>query len=128
MRWRMGLVSIMGAAQRKMIADSSIDAPCTAAVAQSQWHSRSGTAAVAQGGHRMTTMFKVGDHVGWNSEAGHVSGRIIKVHTRDFDYIASDGRGHRHHASPDKPQYEIRSDRTDHVAAHYGAALTRLDD
>ena len=55
----------------------------------------------------MTTMFKVGDHVGWNSEAGHVSGRIIKVHTRDFDYIASDGRGHRHHASPDKPQYEI---------------------
>ena len=76
----------------------------------------------------MTTMFKVGDHVGWNSEAGHVSVRIIKVHTRDFDYIASDGRGHRHHASPDKPQYEIRSDRTDHVAAHYGAALTRLDD
>ncbi len=34
----------------------------------------------------MTTKFKVGDHVGWNSEIGHVSGRIIKVQTRDFDY------------------------------------------
>jgi hypothetical protein len=67
--------------------------------------------------------FKVGDHVGWKSEAGHVSGRIIKVHTRDFDY-----KGHRHHASADKPQYEIKSDKTDHVAAHYGAALRKLDD
>ena len=66
--------------------------------------------------------FKVGDHVGWNSEAGHVSGRIVKVHTADFDY-----KGHRHHASGDKPQYEIKSDKTDHVAAHYGAALTRID-
>ena len=67
--------------------------------------------------------FKVGDHVGWNSEAGHVSGRIVKVHTRDFDY-----KGHRHHASPEKPQYEIGSDKSDHVAAHYGAALRKLGD
>ena len=48
MRWRMGLVSIMGGGTAEMIADSSIDAPCTAVVAQSQWHSRSGTVAVAQ--------------------------------------------------------------------------------
>ncbi|MDZ4802522.1 MAG: DUF2945 domain-containing protein [Bryobacteraceae bacterium] len=34
----------------------------------------------------MRKRFKVGDHVTWNSEAGHVSGRIIKVHTRDVDY------------------------------------------
>ena len=66
--------------------------------------------------------FKVGDHVGWNSEAGHVSGTITKVHTQDFDY-----KGHTHHASPDKPQYEIKSDKTDHVAAHYGEALKRID-
>jgi len=26
----------------------------------------------------MTKRFKVGDHVTWNSEAGHVSGKIIK--------------------------------------------------
>lgn len=28
----------------------------------------------------------------------------------------------------DDPQYEIKSDKTDHVAAHKGSALTLLDD
>jgi hypothetical protein len=65
--------------------------------------------------------FQVGDHVQWNSEAGHVSGTIVKVHTQDFDY-----KGHTHRASPDDPQYEIKSDKTDHIAAHRGKALTRL--
>jgi len=71
----------------------------------------------------MTKRFEVGDHVSWNSEAGRVSGHIITVHTHDFDY-----KGHTHRASEDDPQYEIRSDRTDHVAAHRGSALRRLDD
>jgi hypothetical protein len=62
--------------------------------------------------------FKVGDHVRWNSEAGHVGGTITKIHEHDFDW-----HGYRHHCSPDEPQYEIRSDRTDHVAVHKGAAL-----
>ena len=66
----------------------------------------------------MTRRFKVGDRVTWNSEAGRVSGRIIKVHARDFDY-----KGHTHHASEDDPQYEIKSDKTDHIAAHKGSAL-----
>ena len=30
--------------------------------------------------------FKVGNHVPWNSEAGYVTGRIIKVHTRTTEY------------------------------------------
>ena len=34
----------------------------------------------------MAKRFKTGDHVIWNSEAGHVSGKIIKVHTLDVDY------------------------------------------
>jgi hypothetical protein len=62
--------------------------------------------------------FKVGDHVGWNSEAGHVSGRIVKVHTRNVDW-----KGYIHHASTHDPQYEIKSDKTDHVALHKGSAL-----
>ena len=66
----------------------------------------------------MTQRFKVGDHVTWNSEGGRVSGTIIAVHTRDFDF-----KGYTHHASQDDPQYEIRSDKTDHVAAHKGSAL-----
>lgn len=65
--------------------------------------------------------FRVGDHVKWNSEAGHVSGVITKVHTRDFDY-----KGHTHRASADDPQYEIKSDKTEHVAAHRGDVLTKL--
>jgi hypothetical protein len=31
-----------------------------------------------------------------------------------------------HHASKDEPQYEIKSDRTDHVALHKGTALRRI--
>lgn len=70
----------------------------------------------------MEKSFKVGDHVSWNSEAGHVSGRIIRIHTSDTDY-----KGYVHHASKDDPQYEIKSDKTDHVALHKGRALRRLD-
>lgn len=69
----------------------------------------------------MAHTFKVGDHVRWNSEAGHVSGVIIKVHTKDFDY-----KGYTHHASFDDPQYEIKSDKSEHVAAHKGQALTKI--
>jgi hypothetical protein len=69
----------------------------------------------------MAKRFKVGDHVSWNSEAGRVSGRIIRVHTVDVGY-----KGYTHHASPDEPQYEIKSDKTDHVALHKGPALRRL--
>jgi hypothetical protein len=69
----------------------------------------------------MSRRFKIGDHVRWNSEAGRVSGRIIKVHTRDANY-----KGHMHRASPEEPQYEIRSDRTDHIAMHKGTVLTKL--
>ena len=66
----------------------------------------------------MAAKFKVGDHVTWNSEAGHVSGKIVQVHTTDLDY-----KGYTHHASKDDPQYEIQSDKTDHVAMHKGSAL-----
>ncbi|MCC6868285.1 MAG: DUF2945 domain-containing protein [Burkholderiales bacterium] len=69
----------------------------------------------------MARRFAIGDHVSWNSEAGRVSGTIIAIHTADFDW-----KGYVHHASIEDPQYEIKSDRTDHVAAHKGHALTRL--
>ncbi len=70
----------------------------------------------------MTERFKFGDHVTWNSEAGHVSGMIIKVHTQDVDY-----KGHMHHANEDTPQYEIKSDKTDHIAMHKGTALKKVN-
>ncbi|MEW2293011.1 DUF2945 domain-containing protein [Streptomyces sp. NPDC006743] len=68
-----------------------------------------------------TQQFAVGDHVRWNSEAGHVQGVIIRKHTRDVDW-----KGHVHRCSESDPQYEIKSDRTGHIALHKGGALTKL--
>lgn len=68
------------------------------------------------------TTFAVGDHVRWNSEAGWVSGVITKKHTQDFDY-----KGHTRRCSTEEPQFEIKSDKTDHVAAHKPDALTKID-
>ena len=72
-------------------------------------------------GDVMAHKFKVGDHVRWNSEAGHVSGKIIKVHARDSDW-----HGYTRHCSADDPQYEIKSDKTEHIAVHKGAALHKI--
>ncbi|MGH8163024.1 MAG: DUF2945 domain-containing protein [Rhodanobacteraceae bacterium] len=69
----------------------------------------------------MTDDFAVGDHVRWNSEAGYVQGVIIKKHTRDAKY-----KGHTRRASKAEPQYEIQSDKTDHIAMHKVTALRRV--
>ena len=63
----------------------------------------------------MRNGLKIGDRVSWNSEAGRVSGKIVRVHTRNFEV-----NGYTHHASAEAPQYEID------VAFHKGSALTRL--
>jgi hypothetical protein len=64
---------------------------------------------------------RMGDHVSWNSEAGRVSGRIIRVVTAEIQF-----KGYTVHASRDEPQYEIKSDKTDHIAMHRGSALRKL--
>lgn len=69
----------------------------------------------------MENNYKIGDHVRWNSEAGYVTGKIIKIHTADFDY-----KGYTRHCTPKDPQYEIKSDKSDHIAAHKGSALKRI--
>lgn len=69
----------------------------------------------------MKTQFYKGDKVSWNSEAGIVSGTITGIRTSDFDY-----KGYTHHATEEDPQYEIKSDKTDHVAVHKGSALTKI--
>lgn len=71
----------------------------------------------------MPHSFKVGDRVRWNSEAGLVSGTIIRVHTHDVVH-----KGYIRHASKDCPQFEIKSSKTDHIAFHKGSALTKLRD
>ena len=69
----------------------------------------------------MKRRFKIGERVSWNSEAGRVSGRIVRVHVQDVEW-----KGYTHHATADEPQYEIKSDKTDHVALHKAPALRKL--
>jgi hypothetical protein len=67
--------------------------------------------------------FSKGDHVSWNSEAGRVRGRIIRVVTSMITF-----KRYTVHATEDEPQYEIKSDKTDHIAMHIGSALRKLAD
>ena len=71
----------------------------------------------------MLTALKIGDRVRWNSEAGRVSGTIIAIHTRDVAW-----KGYIHHATSHDPQYEIKSDKTDHIALHKSSALSMYND
>jgi len=64
------------------------------------------------------TGFRKGDRVQWNSEAGVVSGVVLKKHTQDVEF-----HGRMRRCSPDDPQYEIRSDESDHIAMHKQSAL-----
>jgi hypothetical protein len=65
--------------------------------------------------------FKRGDHVEWNSEAGRVSGTVMKKVVSDVTF-----KGYTHHATKEEPQYFIKSDKTDHIAIHKGSALRLL--
>lgn len=54
----------------------------------------------------MASAFTVGDHVRWNSEAGHVEGVVVKKHTHDVEF-----KGRTRHCSEDDPQYEVKRTR-----------------
>lgn len=69
----------------------------------------------------MPKIFRRGDHVEWNSEAGRVRGVIIKKVVSNIRI-----KGYVHHASREEPQYLIESDKTDHVAIHKGKALRHI--
>ena len=69
----------------------------------------------------MKPEFKVGDHVEWNSEAGQVRGTIKKKVISAIKFKTYTVR-----ASKEEPQYLIKSDKTDHMAMHKGAALKNI--
>lgn len=52
-----------------------------------------------------------------------MSGFIIAVNTSDVAW-----KGYLHHATRDDPQYEIKSDNTDHIALHKASALRTHDE
>ena len=69
----------------------------------------------------MAQNFKVGDQVGWNSEAGRVRGTIKMKITSAITF-----KGYTVRASKEEPQYLIKSDNTDHLAMHKGSALKKI--
>ncbi|MGZ9190380.1 MAG: DUF2945 domain-containing protein [Nitrospira sp.] len=64
---------------------------------------------------------RVGDHAGWNSEAGQVRGTIKKKIISAIPF-----KGHTVRASKEEPQYLIKSDTTDHLAMPKRSALKKL--
>ncbi|QCI12749.1 DUF2945 domain-containing protein [Pseudomonas putida] len=68
----------------------------------------------------MSNRYKTGDHVRWNSEAGVIHGTVVKVHTQDVEFL-----GRHRHCSSDAPQYEVKSDKTGHLAMHKEEALDK---
>ncbi|MFC5497300.1 HVA1 family protein [Caenimonas terrae] len=64
----------------------------------------------------------------WNSEAGHVTGQVVKVHTRDTGY-----RGHTHRCSvttptcPEVPWWHCRRPLIADVLRRRGIAVIHLE-
>ena len=69
----------------------------------------------------MKHVFKIGDHVEWNSEVGLVRGTIKKIITSEIKF-----KTYMVHASKEEPQYLIKSDTTEHLAMHKGSALRKI--
>lgn len=69
----------------------------------------------------MNRGYEIDDHVSWDTEFGRARGKIVRIHRHDFQW-----KGNTHRATDDDPQYEIKSDKTDHVAVHRGSALRLL--
>jgi hypothetical protein len=68
----------------------------------------------------MTSEPKPGDNVAWASSQGEVSGTVEKKLTRPTRI-----KSHKVKASPENPEYLVRSDKTGAEAAHKADALQR---
>jgi hypothetical protein len=62
---------------------------------------------------------KAGDRVGWESSGGHSVGKVVKKVTKPMTI-----KGHKVAASPDNPEYLVRSNKGG-VAAHKASALKK---
>ncbi len=68
----------------------------------------------------MTKTFRAGDKVEWDSSQGRVQGRVEAKLTEPTMI-----KSHKVAASPDNPEYRVRSDRTGAEAAHKPGALKK---
>ncbi len=68
----------------------------------------------------MTAQLKKGDKVEWQSSQGTIDGIVDRKLTKPTDI-----RSHHVAASPDNPEYLVKSAKTGAVAAHKAGALKK---
>ena len=66
------------------------------------------------------TEFRKGDQVTWKSHGGTAEGEVVEKITKD-----TEAAGRTVRATPDEPQYLVRSDKSGGEAVHKPDALTR---
>jgi hypothetical protein len=66
--------------------------------------------------------FEKGDHVTWKSHGGTAEGEVEEEITED-----TEAAGRTVRATPDDPQYRVRSEKSGRDAVHRPAALTKKD-
>jgi hypothetical protein len=70
--------------------------------------------------HTMAKTLKPGDKVEWESSGGHSKGEVVRKQTSPTAI-----KGHKVAASPDNPEYIVRSDKSGKLAAHKPDALKK---
>ena len=68
----------------------------------------------------MATEPKPGDKVKWNSPEGEIKGKVEKKLTKPMSI-----KGHKVAASPENPEFLVKSDKTGAKAAHKAEALKK---
>jgi hypothetical protein len=68
----------------------------------------------------MTQEFSKGDHVSWKSHGGTAEGTVQREITEE-----TEAAGRKVKASPDDPQYEVKSEKSGGTAVHKPAALEK---
>lgn len=66
----------------------------------------------------MTRDFKRGDKVEWDSSGGHSQGTVVRKATSPMKI-----KGHKVAASPENPEFVVRSDKSGKPAAHKPESL-----
>jgi hypothetical protein len=68
----------------------------------------------------MAQEFSKGDHVSWKSHGGTAEGTVQREITED-----TEAAGRTVRASPDDPQYEVKSEKSGGTAVHKPSALEK---
>ncbi len=69
----------------------------------------------------MAKDLKSGDKVEWNTPQGKTQGRVVKKVTRETHV-----KGHKVAASPDNPEFLVKSDKSGKEAAHKPESLKKV--